>query len=66
LPQRGEPDANGRFLADPITHWRGRDGRVWVQAVRKRLVARCRAAAVICGSDCRNPGFRSPPIGTPR
>jgi hypothetical protein len=25
-----EVDANGRFLADPITHWRGREGRVWV------------------------------------
>jgi hypothetical protein len=32
LPQRGEPDANGRFLADPITHWRGREGRVWVES----------------------------------
>ena len=34
MPQRGEPDANGRFLADPITHWRGREGRVWVELSR--------------------------------
>jgi len=30
LPQRGESGANSRFLADPITHWQGREGRVWV------------------------------------
>jgi hypothetical protein len=30
IAAKGEPDANGRFLADPITHWQGRESRVWV------------------------------------